>query len=320
MKEWADQYGPIYKLNIMGGTHIVLSTETAANDLLAMKGSIYSDRPHMTMAYELVSRSGNLATTPANKYWRNARRFGQTVLSSPAAANVWQPRQAAEAPRLALELLENPDRYGYLFELFATVLSLRQGFGKILPRGGPEEAYHVKMIMTITHTIEATSQPGAYIVDFIPALKYLPDFLAPFKAEARTLFDFEYSYFSQLFADARKRHEEGKSMDPPCFADTYFDKESFWDMSDFEATYAMATFYEGGSGTTSAAMQSFCLAMCHYPNWQTRLQEELDRVVGTDRLPAFDDMPNLPTVRAVVKEVLRWRPVVPGGMWIRSFR
>jgi cytochrome P450 len=31
-------------------------------------------------------------------------------------------------------------------------------------------------------------------------------------------------------------------------------------------------------------------------------------------MPEFSDIPNLPTVRAVVKEVLRWRPVTAGGV------
>jgi cytochrome P450 len=45
-----------------------------------------------------------------------------------------------------------------------------------------------------------------------------------------------------------------------------------------------------------------------------KAQEELDKVVGRDRLPTFDDLPQLDYVRAVVAETLRWRPVaVLGG-------
>lgn len=45
-----------------------------------------------------------------------------------------------------------------------------------------------------------------------------------------------------------------------------------------------------------------------------KAQAELDRVVGSDRLPSFEDLPSLPYVRAIVSETLRWRPVaVLGG-------
>jgi len=38
---------------------------------------------------------------------------------------------------------------------------------------------------------------------------------------------------------------------------------------------------------------------------------EIDQVVGRDRLPNFADFDNLPYIRAIVKEVLRWKPVAP---------
>ncbi len=50
------------------------------------------------------------------------------------------------------------------------------------------------------------------------------------------------------------------------------------------------------------------------PDAQTKAQEEIDRVVGTDRLPTFDDEPNLPYVSALSKEVFRWQQVAPFGM------
>jgi cytochrome P450 len=55
----------------------------------------------------------------------------------------------------------------------------------------------------------------------------------------------------------------------------------------------------------------FFMAMALHPAVQKRIQDEIDRVVGTDRLPTFEDRPSLPLVDAVVREILRWRPVVP---------
>ena len=89
--------------------------------------------------------------------------------------------------------------------------------------------------------------------------------------------------------------------------------DPYYALNDFEIAYGLGTLLEGGSGTTSSAMQSFCLAMWHYPEWQTKIQKEVDQVVGDQRTPSFDDWPALPTVRAAMKETLRWRPVVPNG-------
>jgi cytochrome P450 len=58
-------------------------------------------------------------------------------------------------------------------------------------------------------------------------------------------------------------------------------------------------------------MKSFFVAMLLYPDIQMKAQEELDSVIGRDRLPTFEDRPRLPFVEAVCKEALRWRVIAP---------
>ena len=62
-------------------------------------------------------------------------------------------------------------------------------------------------------------------------------------------------------------------------------------------------------------MKTFILAMLLYPEIQRKAQDELDVVTGRERLPTFEDRPRLPFVDAVCKEVLRWRPVTPLGVF-----
>ena len=64
---------------------------------------------------------------------------------------------------------------------------------------------------------------------------------------------------------------------------------------------------------TATALTWFVLSMIAYPDKQRKCQEELDAIVGRSRMPTFADWDNLPYVHATVKEVLRWRPVVPVG-------
>jgi len=58
----------------------------------------------------------------------------------------------------------------------------------------------------------------------------------------------------------------------------------------------------------------FFLAMLVYPDVQKKAQEELDRIVGCDRLPEYEDRASLPYIEALYREVLRWRPVAPLGI------
>ena len=54
--------------------------------------------------------------------------------------------------------------------------------------------------------------------------------------------------------------------------------------------------------------------MALYPHVLKRAQEEIDIVIGNDRLPSFDDRENLPYINAICKEVFRWENVVPSGL------
>ncbi|KAG1783877.1 cytochrome P450, partial [Suillus placidus] len=56
------------------------------------------------------------------------------------------------------------------------------------------------------------------------------------------------------------------------------------------------------------------LAMVLNPEVHVKAQAEIDRVVGKDRLPNFNDRPALPYLEAVLRETFRWHPVIPLGV------
>ena len=64
----------------------------------------------------------------------------------------------------------------------------------------------------------------------------------------------------------------------------------------------------------ASTLAIFILAMILHPQAQFKAQQELDSVIGPDRLPSFEDRNNLPYVRAICKEVLRWHPIAPSAV------
>ncbi|KAJ8689723.1 hypothetical protein PTI98_012597 [Pleurotus ostreatus] len=62
---------------------------------------------------------------------------------------------------------------------------------------------------------------------------------------------------------------------------------------------------------TYATLLVFVLAMALHPKVQLQAQKEIDEVIGSQRLPGIADKAQLPFVNAVIKETIRWRPIVP---------
>ena len=227
-------------------------------------------------------------------------------LTMASAATSYQPIQEQESLRALKDLIEQPEKYETWFERYAGGLMMRIAFGKMIVTGEEEV---LKRILGVVHTVERVASPGAYLVDTVRSLMYLPEFLAPFKKEARKLHAEELDLFRGLQNDVR--NSKGGSEN---FTSKFLEGQEKSGLSDDEGAYVVGTLFEAGAGTTSAALMSFLLAMIVHPDAMRKLQEEVDTCVGTQRMPTFDDMANLPRVRAVVKETLRWRPVTAGGV------
>ncbi|XP_030839240.1 cytochrome P450 2U1-like [Strongylocentrotus purpuratus] len=70
-------------------------------------------------------------------------------------------------------------------------------------------------------------------------------------------------------------------------------------------------FFAAGTETTSTALSWAILYLCLYPDVQTKVQSELDTVVGRGRQPAISDRARLPYCEATLMESMRIRPVLP---------
>ena len=66
-------------------------------------------------------------------------------------------------------------------------------------------------------------------------------------------------------------------------------------------------------------MGTFILAMVLNPDVQKRAHSALDAKISvTEGLPDFSWFGKIPYIDAVIREVLRWRPMVPMGAFLAS--
>ncbi|GAB6023707.1 hypothetical protein CHUAL_008467 [Chamberlinius hualienensis] len=69
--------------------------------------------------------------------------------------------------------------------------------------------------------------------------------------------------------------------------------------------------FAAGVDTVNNTTQWGLSYLVKYPSIQTKIQMELDKVVGRERLPNLNDIPSLPYLEAFIKEVHRFSCVVP---------
>ncbi|KAL0068085.1 hypothetical protein AAF712_004745 [Marasmius tenuissimus] len=54
--------------------------------------------------------------------------------------------------------------------------------------------------------------------------------------------------------------------------------------------------------------------MAMHPDIQKKAQVQIDSIVGRDRMPTLQDIPQLPYVSALVTEIMRWHGIAPLGV------
>jgi cytochrome P450 len=176
--------------------------------------------------------------------------------------------------------------------------------------GTPQPA---RILRKTTFGLLETISPSGALPNVVSWLMHLPLFLSPWKQKELARHQVEEQLFKSSVSMVKDLHSKGQAA--PSFVRSFLelnpDKERWGDLS--EATYVVGQMAIAGALTIGSPIQSFILAMCHYPEWQKRLQTEIDEVLQ-GKCPMWEDKEKLPTLRAVVKEVIRWRPPVPTGI------
>jgi cytochrome P450 len=117
--------------------------------------------------------------------------------------------------------------------------------------------------------------------------------------------------YTQLYRDVKasiQRQEQSGKASRACVMKDIIALQAAENFADDYACHMPAQLFEAGADTTSTQLYGFLAALLLYPSVQETGQAELDKVIGDARMPTLDDMPNLPYVRACVKETLRWHP------------
>ncbi|KAJ2973411.1 hypothetical protein NUW54_g12069 [Trametes sanguinea] len=303
--------GDVLCVQALGHTLIIVSSVNAAIDLFEKRSTIYSDRPASVLA-QMIGWMRNLAFMRYDDNWRRMRRLFWHHFQ-PSAVVQYRPLQQREARHFLQTLLnDQTDLCGRIKLSFCRVL-LNATYG--LPDKDINHRY-VELLEQSDANISEAFIPGAFFVEFMPWLRHIPSWfpgagwqqkVKQWQAQATGVFEEPY----RAGLDAMKRGEASSSMLHELI-EAARGKETEINEELIKGT--TATVFLAGTDTTVATFYAFFCAMIMHPEVQKRAQEELDAVVGSDRLPEHADRPSLPYTDAILKETLRWHNVAPLGM------
>lgn len=313
---WSKTYGPIFTLWIGRRPTVILSDPLIAAELLEKRSAKYSSRPRMVAMGELLWDGGSILVQPYGKPWLARRKLLHQALT-PRALRLYKPVQHAEAARLCAQLSADPANYEKLIERFTSSVVFSVAYGH---RIDSLDAAVIAQRFEFMQYSAGLNVPGKYLVETFPLLKHVPARLAPWKADiqahGRREAAANVALVEVVRADMARAKRAGKEL-PDSLCKMLLElrgRGTDVPLSDRDFSFIPASLFGAGSDTTASTLCTALLALVTHPHVLVAAHQELDEVVGSARSPDFEDEGRLPYIRALVKEVLRWRPVaVLGG-------
>ncbi|KAJ6502263.1 cytochrome P450 [Mycena sanguinolenta] len=309
--KWAEKWGDITSVTAFGQTVVVLNSFKTAVEMLDKKSSNYSDRPVFQMGGELVGwdRSVALLSSRTPQFRWTRRNFHQ-LIGSQSSVKAFHPIEMEECRNFMQRLLQSPERLQSHVHLASGALALRITYGYTVR---DEKDPLIEIITNVMQEFSDSVTPGAFLVDLLPILKYVPSWMpgAGFQRTAKRWSKSKDEAIDRPFNLVKEHMALGSAEDS--FVSILLREN----LSEEEVVYlkrAANSAYGGGSDTTACAMYTFFLQMALHPEVQAKAQAELDAVVGNHRLPSYDDRESLPYINAIAKEVFRFHPAGPMGL------
>ncbi|KAJ0420839.1 cytochrome P450 [Aspergillus carlsbadensis] len=302
-KKWHKAYGPIMGLVYGQRTVISIGSHAVAKDLLEKRSNIYSSRPDFVVA-KAFSNDANSALIAYDERWKVHHSLLSAFMNARMATK-YQFLQNIESKQALhdLMLVQGAD-WMQVFHRYTISVTYTLAYGERI-----SELYdqRIQFIDDLTETISSNvEKPKNLVADCFPVLRTLPSGLMRWKSKGRIYHDSAMDFFLKNHSGALEKEGWNWVKESQISEDAKkLDRE--------EVIYLIGVLIEAG-GSTMKTFEFFVMASVLFPEKVRRVQEELDRVVGSSRLPTWDDSPNLPYLHAFIKEVQRWRPIFPFGV------
>ena len=196
----------------------------------------------------------------------------------------------------------------FLMESVANVIC-RITFGKHFDSSHPDFEEFLRLNNEGFTDTEASAQ--TFVLDFFPMAKYFPfPVFRSLQKSCDRMFEIlrhqlkvqeqEFDPTAQIESLTGSLLKERIAAESEVGAE---DKASI--LSDDYIINTLEDMFSAGYETTSTTLRWAIAFLVNHPECQTEVQNQLDEVVGRDRMPGLDDRPHLPLVQATIMEALR---------------
>ncbi|XP_039132378.1 cytochrome P450 71AP13-like [Dioscorea cayenensis subsp. rotundata] len=321
-------HGPIIHLTLGEIPTIVVSSSRLAREVLRTHDLPMSSRPQMYSAFQLFYGCTDIAFSPYGPYWRQIRKLSIVELLSAKRVESYSIFRSAEVERLVQRIESSSGSNLNLSKalgLYANGVLCRAAFGKDFLEGGSMRGMGFRGCWRSTRNC----LEGFSLRDFFPSLEWINSVNGMKRRLKHTFMRFDV-LFDEIIRDHLERKEriKGNSNIDDDEQDDKQDKMEAKDLVDVLLDVQNGTglempltmdnikavildMFAAGTDTTFITLDWGMTELIMNPRVMKKAQEEVRSRVGNRKFVLESDLPHLPYLKAVIKEIFRLHPPAP---------
>ncbi|KAF3438545.1 hypothetical protein FNV43_RR21308 [Rhamnella rubrinervis] len=311
LQKLAKKYGPIMSIRLGTIPAIVISSPEAASLILKTHDTSFASRPKIQVSEYTTFGNKGLAFAEYGPYWRNIRKLSTLHLLSASKTEsfvslrkegVGSLVQSLKKLAATGEVVDISEKVGEVVENIATTM--------ILGRSKDDDRYHLKEIGE-----EALKVAGAFnLADYVPFIGALDlqGMTRRTKKAAKSIHQVLEKIITEHEQDTDHQHRDFVDMLLPLMNQPMnpHDKDVYIiDRTNIKAI--LLDMIVAAFDTSATAIEWAISELVRNPRVMKKLQEELQNVIGMDRMVEEKDLGKLSYLEMVVKETFRLHPVAP---------
>ncbi|KAI7727569.1 hypothetical protein M8C21_028977 [Ambrosia artemisiifolia] len=298
---------------------VIASHPDTAKEIL--NNAAFADRPVKESAYELLFHRA-MGFAPYGEYWRNLRRISAVHMFSPKRISGSGSFRAKIGMKLVNQVSSSMNCNGFVevkkllhfASLNNVMMSVFSKSYDYFGENGDLEGFEVEKLVAEGYELLGIFNwsdhfPIVSWFDFQGVRKRCKDLVSRVNVFVTNIID----------EHRRRRSGEGGAMADydGDFVDVLLDLESENKFSESDMIAVLWEMIFRGTDTVAILLEWILARIVLHPEIQAKAQSEIDSVVGLGRPVSDADLPNLPYLRAIVKETLRVHPPGPLLSWAR---
>ncbi|KAL9237896.1 hypothetical protein vseg_012391 [Gypsophila vaccaria] len=317
--EWAQKYGPIISFRLGTKLNVVVSSAETAKQVLKEHDQVLADR-HRSRSSARFSKNGlDLIWADYGPHYVKVRKACTLELFTQKRLESLRPIREDEVTAMIDSLFvdsgnsENKGKPLKVRRYIGTVSFnniTRLTFGKrFINSKGELDPLGKEFKGILSSGVKSTKT--SFLAEHLPWLRWLLVPLDNEKDEA-AIHNARLDRFTrEIMEEHAKAKSNGVNVAKQHFVDALLSLKDQYDFSEDTMIGLLWDMVIAGMDTVSISVEWALAELIRNPRVQKKAQEELDRVIGSERIMTEEDFTTLPYLQALAKESLRLHPPTP---------